>query len=203
MENNRMKRLFISLLLLLTPFALIQGQDKRKRGQDSRYVDDKPKIMEELDQLKKQKDKDYAEFLRNKTKFMKKMSWWINHPNTSLPESYGGYYLDRGELKEPTRKGVRLKKVDFLGEAVASAISQNRDSGKNCDIEFVMSLIDQGGDPSKKPELLPCDEAHWHNLELLTANQVAEKETLDTEKPSACAQRIYNYFKDLQEERAK
>ncbi len=215
MEDNRMKRLFISLLLLLTPFALIQGEkkdDKRERGQDSRYVDiddkyvdDKPKIMEELDQLKKLTQMNCEIDLKDKIRYMKKMYWWINHSNISLPFECGGLYKE----KEPNRRKrtfVTHKNVDFLGEVIDHTIRENRDFGNKCDIKSIELLIKLGGDATQNQELLPWDEDYKHSLESLTALQVSEKEkivededikNMSTSKNSHCAARIFKYLKDV------
>ena len=190
-----MKRLFISLLLLLTPFALIQGE---QRGQDSRYVDDKPKIMEELDWLREQEGEDYLNFLYNKLNHMKNMSWWTKHSNTELPLEFGAY-VDK-EDEEVDENGSRLKIVDFLGESVHQVIQSDL-FNMDCKKEFIHFLLSHGGNPYEKPKQLPWDKEDT-DKKSLTAYQVAKKEALrvkDHEKASDCIQSILRSFEGFRE----
>ncbi len=202
-----MKRLFISLLLLLTPFALIQGDEKEERGQDSNYVDDKSKIMEEVLGLHEKTKKDVEECRNRRIKNMQNMTWWTRHSNILLPvpESTNYCYVPA----KTTRGGGR---VSFLGEAVVNIIRGNRDYGQECSLEFIKLLVEHGGDPTKDPKFLSWDhEPHPDTTPVLTALQVSEEEKIveerenlnTTKNPSHCAKRIYNYFKDLQERKGE
>ncbi len=188
-----MKRLFISLLLLLAPFTLIQGKEKEERGQDSNYVDDKSKIMEEVQRLHEKTKKDVEECRNRRIKNMQNMTWWTRHSNILLPAPEATNYC-YGSAKT-TRGGGR---VSFLGEAVVNIIRGNRDYDQECSLEFIEFLVEQGGDPIEDPKFLSWDhEPHPDTTPVLTALQVSEEEILKNPS-SRCAKRIYNYFKNLQ-----
>ncbi len=185
MEDNRMKRLFISLLLLLTPFALIQGNEKKDRSSfsDASFsAKDLDRLVANLSNYCKEKHPDLgltidsifnqpgwdqvnADIRQNPNNASEIVEALGLHPNHELPYAY-----------------YKGKRVSFLGKTVERTIQRSHaffDS--NCPVEAIESLINQGGNPSEKS--IPLFEwAENPDEESLTPCQVAESQLAELKK---------------------
>ncbi len=165
-----MKRLFISLLLLLTPLALIQGQEKEssnfyelsKESEDlfnrlKTYYEkhcpkynggtgDRPKIERRDTSLAwLQVLGDMCECPKNAPKIVDELGV---HPDNEM--RYSGFWV-RFSGSNGDSDCDKTIGISFLGSAIKQTVESCR-LGKGCDIESIASLLNQQGvNPDKKP----------------------------------------------------
>ena len=231
-----MKRLFIiSLLLLLTPLALIRGEEGKEQNLDDRSAE--PEAL--FNRLRSYYEKHYCDkhicsveyevcpfkdcltnggkggrrkidrqntFLawlqvsHDKYECPEKASEIVDelgvHPDDEMP--YSNFWVQTQGSDGGSDRDESVS-ISFFGDTIKTVVERSR-GGKGCDIGSIESLLNQGGNPDKKPVPLFAwsKGPGWHGV-LFTAYQVAQYHLLgekmrkdNGESPIAydCAQKI-------------
>ena len=200
MEDNRMKRLFISLLLLLTPFALIQGDEKEGSSSSEHSVDldrvlDKQAVLDKLAKYwakaceKKYPDKEFPWKSPEDYRFPSENSYYcssawiqVNDDIRECPENASSIIEQLGinPNTELPFADSPYGRMDVLGktalDVIRSYLNESSDE-PNCPIEAIVSLLSKGGDPFARSDFL-YEFYLSPTPEPLPAYEVVEKEAL-------------------------
>ncbi len=192
-----MKRLFIFLLLLLTPFVLIRGEVEEKDGSSSDAgfsAKDLDRLSINLAKYFKKQNPDYnypssyGVTTEDTTEYHNERAWQqVNDDIRERPENASSIIEQLGinpNTELPFSGTPFVIRMDVLGktaiEVIRSYLNESSDE-PNCPIEAMVSLLRKGGDPFAHSDFIYKFFVS-HVPEPLTAYEVVEKEALRLKK---------------------